>query len=134
MEVEENKPKNGINKTAVLGVALVALILGLSIVGYGYMNISYKNKVFEAEQAEKSRERLAEETEKEKQEEEKKLNKLLLETCLSNTTKNYSEVWNGACKERGLPEECELPGPTAEYVDKSHETQRDECFKKYPVE
>lgn len=132
MESEEKmeKPKNGINKTAIS----VALILGLSIVGYGYTNISYKNKVFEAEQAEKARERFAEEAEKEKQEKEKKLNKLSLEICLASAFDNYSKSWDDACDKEGKDEGCTLYGNVPKVLEERHERGREECFKKYPVD
>lgn len=131
------KPKDGINKTAVL----VALILGLSVVGYGYLNISYKNKVFEAEQVEKKQKRLDENAEKEaakveaeERAKEEALKRNLLDVCLSAADEGYTEVWNKACKERGLAEECSLPISLAESIDDTHNSQKDDCFRKYPVD
>jgi len=133
MEAEnemKEKPKGGINKTAIL----VALILGLSVVGYGYLNISYKNKVFEAEQAEKTREWLAEEAEKTKHEQDKAYNKLMLAACLGDADTSYQEGWNSECKAKGLKDDCLLPASNVDRWDDRKVKAREDCFKKYPVE
>lgn len=130
MENKEEKTKNGINKTAIL----VAAILGLSILGYGYMNISYKNKVFQAEQVEKQAEEAEKQAEREKEAKGKAYNQLMRDACLKDSEASYQENWKSNCEARGLNEDCSLPSDLAENLGNNRDKQRDECFKKYPVE
>lgn len=125
MEVKEEtkKSKDGINKTAIL----VALILGLSIVGYGYLNISYKNKVFETEQEAEQEKKLSEELEKISR-------KRLLEACLEAAYDVYVGTWAETCEKQGKEEDCTLFGDALKIMEERHNTGREECFKKYPVE
>ena len=119
-----------INKTYVI----VAIIIGLAIVFSTYLNISYKNKVFEAEQEEKRQERLKEEQAEQEEEKEEELNKLMLETCLSDAYDIYSEEWASACEKRGEKEDCTLYGNIPKVMEERWIRNREECFKKYPVE
>ena len=155
---EIKKPKSGINKTAVL----VALILGLSVVGYGYLNISYKNKVFEAEQAgraEAKREKEeaeqalstclagAEESYSNYWRRVCKSQGLLTSKCTSLNEMTFDEY----AEQNNIPQDkrleaigdfykekdecsCSLPLDNADRINKSLQDDKDECFKKYPVE
>lgn len=111
--------KTEINKTHII----VATIIGFSIIVATYLNISYKNKVFEAEQKEKL-----------EQEQKSRLNKLQLDTCLSDAYDTMSRDWNSACEKQGREKDCTLYGNVPKVIEERWIRNREECFKRYPVE
>lgn len=59
-------------------------------------------------------------------------NKSLLANCLDNASKVHENNWNDACASRGAGERCGLPTNVSSRIDKSHEGDKDDCFRKYP--
>jgi flagellar basal body-associated protein FliL len=55
-----------------------------------------------------------------------------LEKCLSTVNSNYEKAWDYNCKKLSRKENCTLPLPVADSLDKYYRDQKEDCFKKYP--
>lgn len=102
---------------------IVALIIGIAILLSTYLNISYKNKALEAEQ-----------TEKQERKEEIRLNRRMLEACLSDSFGTYREARANECSSRGLKDDCRLPVYVEDDLRDYLKELKDECFKRYPLD
>ena len=55
-----------------------------------------------------------------------------LEKCLSVVNSNYEKAWDHNCKLLSRSENCTLPLPVADSLDKYYREQKEDCFKNYP--
>jgi hypothetical protein len=55
-----------------------------------------------------------------------------LEKCLTAVNSDYEKAWDHNCKQLSRPDNCTLPLPVAESLDKYYREQREDCFRKYP--
>ncbi len=55
-----------------------------------------------------------------------------LEKCLSAVNSNYEKAWDHNCELLSRPENCILPLPVADSLDKYYREQKEDCFKKHP--
>jgi hypothetical protein len=55
-----------------------------------------------------------------------------LEKCLTAVNSDYEKAWDHNCKQLSRPDDCTLPLPVAESLDKYYREQREDCFRKYP--
>jgi hypothetical protein len=55
-----------------------------------------------------------------------------VENCLSVVNSNYEKAWDYNCKKLSRKENCTLPLPVADSLDKYYRDQKEDCFKKYP--
>jgi hypothetical protein len=55
-----------------------------------------------------------------------------LEKCLSVVNSNYEKAWDRNCEQLLRNENCTLPLPVAESLDKYYREQKEDCFKNYP--
>ena len=55
-----------------------------------------------------------------------------LEKCLSFVNSNYEKAWDHNCEQLSRNENCTLPLPVADSLDKYYREQKEDCFKNYP--
>ena len=56
-----------------------------------------------------------------------------LDKCLATVNSDYEKAWDHNCKQLSRPDNCTLPLPVAESLDKYYREQKEDCFKNYPV-
>lgn len=59
-------------------------------------------------------------------------NKLYLDLCLKNASESFTNNWNTGCEKNGLGKQCELPTVWADTYTENLNSQKEDCFKKYP--
>jgi len=64
--------------------------------------------------------------------EKERVDKLLLDICLSDAQSLYLNYWDRQCEIQERKSDCTLPHYIAEEVDGYHEELKDDCFRKYP--
>ena len=55
-----------------------------------------------------------------------------LEKCLAAVNSDYEKAWDHNCEQLSRNENCTLPLPVAESLDKYYREQKEDCFKSYP--
>lgn len=127
-----------------LVVCVTLLIVALSVSYYFVIFLPQEHQLrLEMDRQEKA---AAQQRREEREREERRIkeeqsikqhNSELLDTCLSDAGVNYITRWNNACKEgfgRGgdTKEKCALPEWMADGYMKDYNTEKEDCFKRYP--
>lgn len=110
-----------------LNYIIVAVMLGLAIFGYGFM--TYKTKQNELQLR---RDELKLKEDVVAQETKEKLSKArLYVACESEANSNSSAVWDSACKDSGLKEDCRLPRYEADGYEEARQNALARCVQLY---
>ena len=56
-----------------------------------------------------------------------------LDICLAKTKTGYLASWNAACKENGKKYSCSLPKHQAKALNETLQSNKETCFRRYPV-
>lgn len=110
--MENNRSEgSNIGKAVKLSVIAGALLVGFSFFYHFVVFLPWKEKASTEKAAEMQARR---------------------NICLQATEAANNTLWNSACAELGLGENCNLPSEIADPMDENLRYIRDECFKKYP--
>lgn len=106
--------------------------IGLIVVGLGAVFALYQALVsiprekMERQAAEQRTERFAEDT-------QRTLMRTSLNMCLDSAEISKSSWWESECIRLRGTEECALPEFNVDMITKAYENDKDDCFKKYPI-
>ena len=110
----ENQPTI-LDKAVKLGLIVGALLVALSVAYYLVIFLPQKERIAQ-----------------DRQDQQRSQNKVFLANCLDGAAKLHEQNWNEACASRGDGDRCGLPSNTSSRIDKSYESSKDDCFKKFP--
>ena len=119
-------------KKLIIGVLVFSVLLVAFSLAYYYVYFLPQLEIKQIELERQKQEQLEKQLEEDRKERER--NRYLLEQCLEKAYETYRYNWDKSCEKRGLKEKCSLPPGLAEKWDKYYKENKEDCFKKYPLD
>lgn len=122
------------NDKTFKAIASVSLIVVTLSVAYYFVVFLPKKEQMRIEQQKQEQEAkdLKEEQAKEEADTKRMEAEDNLNSCLDDADTNYSTNWDNECAGKGEKKDCGLPSYKSERLDKTFQTDKENCFKQYP--